>query len=130
MNETMAMANLDIAIDQLKRRLNCGRFPLHKRDVNWAIACCVYSRFIHVIIWHDLIPRKEVKDNIIPLLEEAGKEVGKLEDITRFNQTEKETIIHAKKNINFRIDNLSLNYLNRKPSDFPPEAIEIQPIAV
>lgn len=123
-NSKMAMANLDIALDILKDLLDEECTPITDRNIEWARLCCTYSRCLHLNVWRDNTPSDKVRSEIIPLLEKAEKQVGQLEK--RYAQ-EKEYASESqyyRTNIQLRKTNLSENFANGKPSEFPPDAIE------
>ena len=122
LNTKMALANVDIARDQLTNLLDTDRFPKNNRCVTWAFNCCTYSRFVHVGVWDSEVSAYTVRKEIIPLLKQAEDAIRELE--ARYDEgKDKENIGHCRTNITLRRGNLEANYLKGKRSAFPPQAM-------
>ena len=117
---SIAMANLDIAMDQLQYLLNDRNFPLDRTDselIRRAHDICTYSRFVHMNVWRDRITTKRVQEDVILLLENAEKKVNELKEYCVSAKNKKE-IAGWVTNIQLRTKNLRVNYVNGRHSDF------------
>ncbi len=123
-NNKMAMANLDIALDLLNDLLDENHIHRTDRDIEWARLCCTYSRCVHLNVWRDNTPIDIIKEQITPLLEKAEEELGRLEREYAGKEKFTSEIEYYKTNIHLREENLSENFANGKPSGFPPDAID------
>lgn len=93
MEETMAMKNLDIALDMLNEAIKTKPKGDYREQVK---RLDFLTETIHNHVWHNQVSRQDIKTRIIPL----------------FNQTipkihgDEEYIVHTKETIGLRLKNI------------------------
>ena len=87
------------------------------RNMDWAHDVCTMSRFVHINVWKFCAPREYVRTQVIPLLENAKKQLLNLANMKGFDTSK---ILDYAENDTARIKNLKDNYLEQKPSAFRP----------
>lgn len=114
----IAVLDLGVAIECLRSLL---KIPRRERGVGWAHEVCTYSRYIHINIWSDRPSINYVKNEILDkLLKNATSQTEVLGKLDRFNEVERNEIMHFNQNDKLRVKNLEENFLNGLPSDFDP----------
>lgn len=92
--------------------------PPEKRDGTWAHDLCTASRFVHIDVWRYCPQQLYVRDEIVPLLVRAEKELKGLVG----EQFDKKKVEQYILNDRRRISNISDRYLQGKASAFRPES--------
>ena len=106
-------------IDELIAKLEalCSSRP-QRVDESWAYRCCVTSREAHETVCALRPPRRRVRDEIIPLLNQLCEAIS---EVLVEGDPRKSLTAIAARNIGLRIGNL-MRYVDGKPSEFDPGA--------
>lgn len=115
MNLMLTILDLDTAVEELNALLSA---PPEQCDIQWICSVCMLTRRIHVKVWADC-PDAELAQDIVGLLRRAEDAMESASaDLCPLEKAKAE---RHEANVKARIKNLESNYLQRKPSEFPPE---------
>lgn len=90
------------------------------RDTEWCRDTCTAERFVHIDVWTRSLPKKYVKDVVVPLLSKAETQLLEYQNKCTTTDDKKEVEVFFS-NCARRSKNIIKNYLQNKPSAFTPE---------